>query len=430
MYESYAPSRKKIPHIGMRMVKSIAAVFLCFLIHIVRGNSGDVFQYVISTLFCIQQHVNNSKKAAVNRILGTLVGAAFGALAVMAQVYIFPPGMYEGILGYAFITIMIIPVMYTTILLGLREIAYFSSVVFLTIALVYIDSDPAVFIFNRLIDTLIGVFVAIGVNAFKLPRKYHNNILFITNLDDTLLDMRETLSPYSKIELNKMLEEGAQFTVSTHRTPASLVEVTSEIDLNLPVIAMDGSVLYDIAENQYLKVYVISAKTVRKVLDFINPYGINFFINAIVGDIMLTFCPEALTDIEENLYWKYKKSPYRHYVRGNLPKMQNAIYLMALSDQSKIEVVAEELRNQHFSAHLKIKTEKAKDFPGYYYIKVFNKNASRENMIEYLKCCTKSEQVVTFGSIEGKYDVVINNEDTNEVIRAMKKIYKPIWYKK
>ena len=49
------------------------------------------------------------------------------------------------------------------------------------------------------------------------------------------------------------------------RTPASLMEPLKDIHLELPVIAMDGAVLYDIREKMYLHAYVISCEQSKKI---------------------------------------------------------------------------------------------------------------------------------------------------------------------
>ena len=61
-------------------------------------------------------------------------------------------------------------------------------------------------------------------------------------------------------------------------------------------------------------------------------------------------------------------------------------------------------------------------------IKIYNENATRENMIAYLKKETGLEKTVTFGSIEGKYDVVVSEYDQNKVVKTLKKMYEPfLW---
>lgn len=71
------------------------------------------------------------------------------------------------------------------------------------------------------------------------------------------------------------------------------------------------------------------------------------------------------------------------------------------------------------------------DYKGYAYIKIYEKNASRESMLDYLKNVTGLTKTITFGSIEGKYDVVIDKYDNNKVAHTLKRMYEPyIWEKK
>lgn len=47
-------------------------------------------------------------------------------------------------------------------------------------------------------------------------------------------------------------------------------------------------------------------------------------------------------------------------------------------------------------------------------------------MIAYLKEILKLEKTVTFGSIPGKYDKVVDSGDTNQVVSMLKKLYEPL----
>lgn len=62
----------KLPKIGMRIVKSALAVFVCLLIDRLRG--GMPFYAAIAAILCMQPDVANSLKTAANRVIGTLVG--------------------------------------------------------------------------------------------------------------------------------------------------------------------------------------------------------------------------------------------------------------------------------------------------------------------------------------------------------------------
>jgi hypothetical protein len=47
-------------------------------------------------------------------------------------------------------------------------------------------------------------------------------------------------------------------------------------------------------------------------------------------------------------------------------------------------------------------------------------------MTEYLKSMTGVEKTVTFGSIEGRYDILVQPGDTNYVVHMLKKLYEPV----
>ena len=50
-------------------------------------------------------------------------------------------------------------------------------------------------------------------------------------------------------------------------------------------------------------------------------------------------------------------------------------------------------------------------------------------MLKYLKNYLGIEKTVTFGSIEGRYDVIVGVGDTNKVVREIKKRYEPVSFK-
>lgn len=60
---------------------------------------------------------------------------------------------------------------------------------------------------------------------------------------------------------------------------------------------------------------------------------------------------------------------------------------------------------------------------GYTYIKIYSKNASKRNMIEKLKKYVGAERVVTFGSVEGEYDIFIDDDGGNSAVKTLKKLY-------
>ena len=241
-----------LPPIGMRIIKSSIGVLLGFIIYFLRGKHGTPFYTALSVLWCMQPYSSNAKANAIQRTIGTFIGAAYGLIMILVELYVIP--FDNELFRYITISLLIIPIIYTTVIFNKKNASYFSCVVFLSIVVNHLkDKNPYLFVFNRMMDTMIGIGLALIINTFELPRKRRNDLLFVAELDKVLLNMKETLTSYSKIELNKMLDDGVKLTIATMKTPGALVTSLQDIRLNLPVIAMDGAILFDMKENKYLK---------------------------------------------------------------------------------------------------------------------------------------------------------------------------------
>ena len=160
-----------------------------------------------------------------------------------------------------------------SIISNLNRASYFSCVVFLSIVVNYIsDSNP---------------------------------YLFVSGLDDTLLSKQNNISDYGRVELNRMLDDGLTFTLSTIRTPALLMEPMRDIRLKLPVITMDGAALFNLKEKRYELVYVISPELSRKLVDFFKKTEEPCFINVVVDDLLMIYYEETSIEIYNTIPNRY-----------------------------------------------------------------------------------------------------------------------------
>ena len=76
-------SQANFPRIGLRIIKSGIAIFICFLIDIFRGGSGIVFYSQLAALWCIRDYVYETKQFALQRTIGTVIGAVYGLLFIV-----------------------------------------------------------------------------------------------------------------------------------------------------------------------------------------------------------------------------------------------------------------------------------------------------------------------------------------------------------
>ncbi len=416
----------EIPGIGMRIVKSAVAVAICYLIDAFRDGHGMVFYSQLAALWCIQMYRVNTKKNAIQRITGTVIGAIYGLILLLIKQFCYQNAVSNKYIFELIISAMIVLVLYTTVLLNRKQASYFSCVVFLSIVVNHIgDANPYLFVFNRFLDTMLGIIIGIAVNDIKISFHRNRNTLFISGVDGLLLDDRNNLSSFSKVELNRLIDDGMQFTLSTMRTPASIMESMQDVRLKLPIIVMNGAALYDPKDNSYIKVYVISKETSQKLVKLINDSGINYYSNVIIDDMLVIYYKETDDEINSELVRKLRTSPYRNYINRPLPDDELVVYFMLLDKTEKINSFYEQLQGEELTDKLRVIKYESSDFKGYSYIKNYNKNAIKENMIEYLSELISDNDVVTFGTIKDQYDVFIDTNDVNRVVREVRKRYEP-----
>lgn len=411
----------KFPSIGLRMFKSFIGVLLSFVIYYLRGKQGTPFYTCIAVLQCMRNESEDVKVISIQRITGTLIGSLYGLVMIM----LFNDTVE--MTRYIIISIFIIPIIYTAILTHKSNAAYFACVVFLSITINHLsDSDPYLFVYNRAMDTLIGIFLSIIINRFRLPRQKRQDILFVSTMDETLLTMQNTITPYSRYHLNRMLEDGMNFTIASMRTPATLKENLQGIKLKLPVIAMDGAVLFDMNKNQYLKKQELSYQEALVLIKCIQQLNYHVFCNVIQEDSWIIYYGDFKNDVEQAIYTNSRTSPYRNHIKAPLPPNLPVLYLMVIDEITKIDSLYQILDQTFDLSQYKILKYLSKDYPNYAYIKIYHKEATKQNMLSILKKSLQKKQVITFGSIAGQYDYLIKNNDSNQVIKLLKKLYEPV----
>lgn len=411
----------RLPPVGSRIIKSAVGVLLCWCVYLLRGRTGIPFYSMLAALWCIQPYINKTMSMALQRTIGTFIGAAFGLITIVLEIYAF--NIYDQPLGFLIVALMIIPVIYTTVLIKRPNASYFSCVVFLSITVIHMtDENPFMFVLNRVLDTFIGIAVGMLVNSARLPRRRITDTLFTAELDDMLSPISEQLTPFSKVEINRMLSEGLNFTLVTMRTPASLMDIVSDVELKLPVVVMNGAALYDFRNNSYVKAYIISGDTCKKARNIINNAGMNVFTNALCDDSLVIYYDRLENEAEKAIFTSLKKSPYRNYINRKPQPEDRVIYLMMVDQSDRISALYGQLVHSEVGQLLKMITYPSQDYPGYSYIKIYNRNAGKQHMTEIL--CRE------YG-IEKCSTVAANgSRSMNSIARNLKHSFEPLIFKR
>ena len=160
--------------LGLRAVKTAIAVAICAFLSMF-FNHEDIFCACIASVICMEQTYAQTWDTGINRILGTLIGGTVGYIA-LESICSFPT--YEWI-RVVLLPLCILVVVYTCNVINRKQAVSISCVV---IIVILSRSGPSTsstlnYVIQRVLDTLLGVFVAMIINKFAFIKlKGTNNI--------------------------------------------------------------------------------------------------------------------------------------------------------------------------------------------------------------------------------------------------------------
>lgn len=148
-------------HIGMRIVKTVIAVFICAIIGWLRGET--TFFSMIAAVLCMQKSAEKTFTTSFNRVMGTAVGGVYGVAALFLETQF---GLQRILpIYYLVVSLTLIPVILTTVFIKKPSVAGFACVVFLSTTVYHVgDANPYAYALNRMLDTVVGIVVALVVN--------------------------------------------------------------------------------------------------------------------------------------------------------------------------------------------------------------------------------------------------------------------------
>lgn len=155
--------------VGGRTIKTVAAVFLCFLVDTAR-NSNTAFYAAIAAILCIQRIPKDSWREALNREITTIIGGVWGiaVLLIEKNIYLIPCE----ILRYLCLSILLIPLINFSVLIKQEKGTFLMCVVFLCITVTHgNDESPLAFGLNRITDTTVGIIIALILNQISRTKQ-------------------------------------------------------------------------------------------------------------------------------------------------------------------------------------------------------------------------------------------------------------------
>lgn len=424
----YMKDKKKfrLPPLGQRLIKTTIAVYACLLIYIARGYQGMVIQSVIAAILCIQPYMADSKQFAIDRLMGTILGAVWGLLflLLMREVPILSAQMA---VVYAIMSLGVLISLYSTVLLHKSDSASLCAIVFVCVVAMYPNiQEPVKEAIDRIFDTAIGLVVAMIINTLHMPRTKDPDKLFFIHLQDLVPDRYAHISSYVLIALNHLYQEGARISLVTKWAPAFLISQMGMLETNVPMIVMDGAALYDIKEKAYLELIPIESPDARYLCRMLKNLGRGFCLFAVRDSTMIIYRQGFLNEAEEKEYNVMRRSSLRNYVDGFYTTYDDVAVLRTIDTHERINKLEKRLKN-HLPKNVRMVKRTVPKFHQYSGLYFYHKDATVENM---------KQRVMNWSAENGmkleRIDVSLpapgyrTERDATHLLHKVRGIYEPV----
>ena len=345
--------RIQLPYIGQRVIKTSVAVFLCLVFYHLRGyDEGTISaEAAISAIICMQPYVNDTREYAINRISGTLLGAFWGFLFLL----IVPMFSVRGIPLYALMSLGTLISLYSAVAIRKPDTSSLAAIVFICVVIAYPEVGfPLDHAFHRVLDVLVGTFIATGVNVFRLPRvKLRNQVFFIHTKDLSRDHLSQIPSPVL-FRLSYLSRDGAKICTISEHTPAFFISQICHIHLNAPMIVMDGAGIYDANENIYLSTNCVPPASSEWLMGKLNSMGLSYFIYTVNKNMNYIYHHGTMSQEEQKVVQRMRSSPYRHYLNDEAFDLNDIVYIKIVAREERAERVWREMKETLSQSGLRI----------------------------------------------------------------------------
>jgi len=179
----------EIPRIGMRNIKTSLSVFVCLFLFQIVDRENSVYACVAAVI-CMQNTVVDSLKKGISRIIGTIVGGVTGAMVLFVSTDLF--SVRENMMLFI-IPLGIVILIEICVAIDMKQAVVISCVVYLSILISENrDGGYVLYTVNRIIDTSVGIIIALLINKYVvMPDKLKKFLGILTETKETEVNNEE-----------------------------------------------------------------------------------------------------------------------------------------------------------------------------------------------------------------------------------------------
>lgn len=222
--------------------------------------------------------------------------------------------------------------------------------------------------------------------------------LYVSDLDGTLLNSNKVVSNYSKNILNNLIKKGVLFTVATARTPGTINDLLSGLNISIPAVLMNGVIIYDMKNKEYLDFKDINKEAIKQILNIVEINNKNIFLYTIEENKLNVYYKNLDLEFDNNYYKERVVSKYKTFIEidsyrtiSEEKDVVNIVIMDKLSVIKKIYNQIKDIKGIYVNYSQDIYDKEC------YFLEIHSDLASKARGIKELSKYIKYDELICFG---------------------------------
>lgn len=220
-------------------------------------------------------------------------------------------------------------------------------------------------------------------------------ILYVTDLDGTLLNRQDSINPFSIQTINDLVDRGMIFTYATARSLVSASKVTVGLSTNIPIIAYNGAFIIHPATGDILSKEDFNEEERAKVREVLIQYNISPMVYSFINGIeKVSRIPEKENEGVKR-YLSIRQGDKRFRAVHDIESLYEGkmFYFTCIGEKDELLPVYD-----IFSKDDRYRcTMQQELYRPEYWCEIMPAKASKKNAIQKLKELWNCDKVVSFG---------------------------------
>lgn len=231
-----------------------------------------------------------------------------------------------------------------------------------------------------------------SLSLSDLKERFSRIKLIVSDIDGTLVTNSNEISPQTVQLVKKLRTKNVLFSMASQRVHSSIVPLAKELDIDIPYISLNGTLIQDTEGKVILNKSIIDKKYVERALKLAERHYVKIAL-CYNDEIVYTEDNSVVRDFMTRLGTTYTLvKSYDNY-------MDNVLEIIMSGNDRKIMKHIQSKMRPPFGMFLKVKYYRSQTFQGVFNVEVIRKGISKKTGLRMLTkhLNIKKEEVMVFG---------------------------------